>query len=298
MINNSPAKVIAIQTLLYEANLDNLNKFFNCMVACQIPHGYKALLYVGDCSKQPLLDDISLKYWNNALSKNNISFIYCFFNENLGFAKGHNTLYRQANDSDFLLVLNPDAVFPFHLITRMVNLADKHSDFGLIEARQIPLEHPKEFNLVTGEVSWASGACSLFKSHAFKECNGFDEIFFMYCEDVDLSWRIRANNYKIYYCLDTFIYHSKHMTVSGMDQSEAEKYYGPLSTLLLRAKYGREDINVVVFNWLKNNDELLYNSLVNDYNSRVKLMQAATTQQKKMAFFTQDGNFAIPRWFY
>jgi GT2 family glycosyltransferase len=244
------------------------------------------------------LDEATLTEWSRELTTKEIEFKYQFFNQNLGFAKGHNLLYRETSESDLLLILNPDAVFPYHLITRLVNFAHTHSDFGVIEARQIPLEHPKEFNLTTGEVPWASGACTLFKSQVFKECNGFDEIFFMYCEDVDLSWRIRANGYKIYYCLDTFIYHSKRLTTSGMEQSETEKYYGPLSAMLLRAKYGGYDINLKVLNWLKNNDEALYKRLTAEYYATIKLIKPATPAQLNSASFTEEGNFAIHRWNY
>src|SRR4051794_7009086 len=112
---NSPAKVIALQTLLYEVNLDCLTRFFDCLAACEVPPGYKLLVYVGDCSAQPLPDGAFLDHWDRELSKKDIRLSYSFFKQNLGFARGHNTLYRQAaQPSDLLLVLNPDIVFPFH----------------------------------------------------------------------------------------------------------------------------------------------------------------------------------------
>ncbi len=46
------------------------------------------------------------------------------------------------------------------------------------------------------ECDWLSGSFMVIKSSIFKEVNGFDENFFMYCEDEDLCLRLASRGYK------------------------------------------------------------------------------------------------------
>ena len=65
--------------------------------------------------------------------------------------------------------------------------------------RQIPYEHPKAYDPVTLDTPWVSGAATLFRREAFDAVGGFDEAIFMYGEDVDLSWRLRAKGWRLRY---------------------------------------------------------------------------------------------------
>jgi GT2 family glycosyltransferase len=67
----------------------------------------------------------------------------------------------------------------------------------LVEARQFPEEHNKEYDSETFKTDWASGACLLIPRSIFNEIGGFDENIFMYLEDVDLSWRARDKGFSI-----------------------------------------------------------------------------------------------------
>lgn len=67
------------------------------------------------------------------------------------------------------------------------------------ECRQLPYETGHHIDPVTLETSWASGAALAVRRAAFTSVGGFDEHLFMYCEDVDLSWRLRAGGYRLQY---------------------------------------------------------------------------------------------------
>jgi hypothetical protein len=95
------------------------------------------------------------------------------------------------------------------------------------------------FNLITGETSWCSGACVLLRASVFKDLNGFDPRFFLHGDDVDLSWRIRNLGYELNYQPRAVFYHSKDIALNGYpEQSETEKFYGPLGALLIAHKFG------------------------------------------------------------
>ena len=59
------------------------------------------------------------------------------------------------------------------------------------------------------EVDILSGAFMFIKSEAIEKCSMLDETFFMYGEDIDLSYRIKKAGYKNYYFSGSTIIHYK-----------------------------------------------------------------------------------------
>ncbi len=59
------------------------------------------------------------------------------------------------------------------------------------------------------EVDVLAGAFFMTRKEVLEKTGGFDETFFMYGEDIDLSYRIQQQGYKNYYCAETSIIHFK-----------------------------------------------------------------------------------------
>lgn len=68
------------------------------------------------------------------------------------------------------------------------------------------------------DVDWVSGAAFAISKNFFTECNGFDEKFFMYFEDVDLCKRVRKLNKKIMLLPEMRVLH-----IGGQSQSNTQK---------------------------------------------------------------------------
>jgi N-acetylglucosaminyl-diphospho-decaprenol L-rhamnosyltransferase len=114
---------------------------------------------------------------------------------NLGFGSGHNLLMEEAFGSPGLhayVCVNPDAVLHPDCIHELLQEAERHATPGLVEALQFPDEHPKQYDAQTHLTPWCSGCVLLITRELYQSIGGFDENLFMYCEDVDLSWRARA----------------------------------------------------------------------------------------------------------
>jgi|GEM_PF-2026397 len=111
---------------------------------------------------------------------------------NVGFGRAHNELMRRCFDTDRLYIgANPDGYFTPGCIKALVDFSDFHGDQALIEGSAAPIDHPKWHDPVTLDTAWVSGACFALPYKLWTQVGGFDEKIHMYCEDVDLSWRVR-----------------------------------------------------------------------------------------------------------
>lgn len=118
---------------------------------------------------------------------------------NIGFGAGHNRLMQQAfsEGAEAYIAMNPDGRAHPKLLESLIHSSMRWGHAALVEALQFPCEHPKPFNDRDGQTPWASGACLLIPKGIYELTGGFDTTFFMYCEDVDLSWRARAAGFHV-----------------------------------------------------------------------------------------------------
>lgn len=124
----------------------------------------------------------------------------------LGFGEAHNYAYKKENPRNCFLIINPDVSLDKKALHHMLKSLDR--TVGLVEARQLPFSHPKDITKEkTFETNWASGCCLLINSHMFKEVGGFDKNYWMYLEDVDLSWRSWIAGYKVLQNPNAIAYH-------------------------------------------------------------------------------------------
>lgn len=155
---------------------------------------------------------------------------------NVGFGRGHNAnaaLGRAA----WLLVLNQDCILEPGALAALAAAAEASApDVGAWEMRQIPYEHPKAYDPVTLETGWVSGAASLFRRSAFDAVGGFDPRIFMYGEDVDLSWRLRARGFRLTYQPQAAVVHRTYREAGEVKPLQV--LGGVATNLCLRARYG------------------------------------------------------------
>jgi O-antigen biosynthesis protein len=166
--------------------------------------------------------------------------------DNVGFSKANNQAIRLAKGK-YILLLNPDTVVEEDTFSRIVRFMDEHPDAGGLGVKMIDgkgnflpeskrgLPTPwvafyKMFGLSklfpkskkfgkyhlsyldeneTHEVEVLAGAFMLLRKETLDKVGLLDETFFMYGEDIDLSYRITQGGYKNYYFPETTIIHYK-----------------------------------------------------------------------------------------
>lgn len=192
----------------------------------------------GDASKDRIFSETEIEEITNKY-KSSFDFKYIFFNFNTGSAKGHNLLGENCM-TDYMQIMNPDVIVCPQFFTEiMLPFGNKELNAGMVEARQAPIEHPKEYDINTGETSWATTACAIFPTQLFHKLKGFDnETFFLYCDDLDFSWRLRLLGKKIIYQPSAIVFHAKRLSSDGVWQATpAEIYYSAEAALFMAHKW-------------------------------------------------------------
>ena len=222
---------ITASIVLYNTPEDVLWKAINCFFSTNL----KVKLY--------LIDNSPAKRYKD-FTDHNIEYI--FNNANLGYGRGHNIALRKALfESEFHIILNPDIELSGQTLEECISYMHQNVNIGLlmpkvlypngelqylckllptpfdlIMRRFIPkILHPvfkkrldtyelkyKNFDEIM-EIPNLSGCFMLLRCNALKTVGLFDEKFFMYLEDTDLSRRINSQYQTIYYPRVSIIHH-------------------------------------------------------------------------------------------
>lgn len=152
---------------------------------------------------------------------------------NTGFGAGHNAVLPKL-DSKYHFIINPDIIIRDDVITKMVNYLDEHEDIGelapkicfpdgrvqilakrspklkyLIASRLRKEGEPSallsEYAMLDKDYSQvfdtevASGCFFAVRTDVFKKIGGFDEKYFLYFEDFDLSRQVGLTHRVVFY---------------------------------------------------------------------------------------------------
>jgi GT2 family glycosyltransferase len=224
------------------------------------------------------------------------TFLFESFGENIGHGGGHNRLAKQTN-SDLIHILNPDVVLAYDAISELVQKMDEST--GAADGRQLPLEHPKDYDLETGSQSWASGACLLTRRSVFEVVGGFDhQTFFMYCDDVDYSWRVRLAGFRVVFVPQARAFHDKRLLVEGgIVAGEAERYYSAEAAVLLAYKYSRHRLVKKLLAQFTRDGSDISLRVLEEFSRRQKNSELPTQldRARKVSYFKR-GNYALHRY--
>ncbi|XCF05563.1 glycosyltransferase family 2 protein [Tamlana crocina] len=195
--------------------------------------------------------------------------------ENMGFSKGNNVGVAQAQ-GEYLCILNPDTVVAEDTFERLLEFAETKTQLGAIgcklingaglflpeSKRNIPyikasvkkmLGNPSEYYAThleanaIGKVDILVGAFMFLKRQVYNKVGGFDEDYFMYGEDIDLSYRILKAGYKNYYLGSLTAVHFKGESTLK-DKNYAKRFFGAMQ--IFYRKHFKSNRFFDMFVWL------------------------------------------------
>ena len=147
---------------------------------------------------------------------------------NYGYTGGNNRGIRHALNAgaEYLLILNNDTIVERDCVAQLVRSATTADRLGVVAPKILYFDDPTRIWYAGGDLSitraigdhrremelddpaeaprlddmtFATGCCFLMPAAVARELGGFREDFFIYCEDVELSMRVRRAGYRLYY---------------------------------------------------------------------------------------------------
>lgn len=235
--------------------------------------------------------------------------------KNYGFSKGNNIGVERAK-GEYICILNPDTVVAENTFKSLLNFADQIDNLGILGCRLIDgvgrfLPESKRHIPTPGVairkiLGWSRsyyatniseneigpvpifvGAFMLLKQEVYKAVGGFDEDYFMYGEDIDLSYKVLKAGYKNVYNGETTIIHYKGESTLK-DKTYAKRFYGAMQ--IFYDKHFKSNIVFDAMVWLgiklarltapenDQGDESLTRCVLVSSNSNRKLNQALNSE--------------------
>lgn len=180
--------------------------------------------------------------------------------KNYGFAGGVNRgiEYAQGKGADFVALINNDATAEPDWLNSLLKTAKENPKAGIVTSKILRadkkhIDSTGDFYTIWGlpfprgrnekdhgkydkqvEVFAASGGASLYRASMLKQIGLFDEDFFAYFEDVDISFRAQLAGWRVRYEPSAVVYHKVNATSSKL--GNFARYHSVKNFMLLYAK--------------------------------------------------------------
>ena len=217
--------LVSTSIVLYKTNIDVLSNLMNSFSLVTLP----LKIIVIDNSPTNILSNFFINY----------DVVYIFNPSNPGFGSSHNIAFKKSFDigCKYHMVVNPDIQFGSGVIEALINEMENDLSIGMLMPKilnfdstiqYLPKLLPNPFSLILRKIKFPkslyinfinkyelrsvplnfkynapilSGCFTVFNLNAIKEVGVYDENFFMYFEDWDLSRRVHNNIFSKCFCI-------------------------------------------------------------------------------------------------
>ncbi len=224
------------------------------------------IIVVDNASKDESCDMVESKFPKVKLIQNT---------DNFGFSKGNNQGVAVAK-GEYICILNPDTVVAEDSFKILLNFAEDQPNMGILgcklidgqgqflpeSKRHIPTPKvsvekmlgrtdgyyvPELANDAIGTVDILVGAFMVLKKEVYDRVGGFDEDYFMYGDDIDLSYKILKLGYQNMYNGQTTVIHYKGESTLK-DKVYAQRFYGAMQ--IFYKKHFKSNLGFNMLVWL------------------------------------------------
>lgn len=165
------------------------------------------------------------------------------FERNLGFTGGYNEAFRILDNTsarpEYFLLINSDIEVTDGWLQPLVDWMDAHPECGACAPKLHSWQEKEKFEYAgaaggyidlfgypfcrgrimkrletdhgqydaPADVFWATGACLMVRSEAYRRMGGLDSRFFAHMEEIDLCWRMQLEGWKINVVPSSVVYH-------------------------------------------------------------------------------------------
>ena len=196
--------------------------------------------------------------------------VYIDNKENLGFAEGNNRvlLYSIEKGYSYSLIINTDTLVDEDIIFKLREHLQQHPEAAAVQPAIYWMHNRAQiwngkgrFSSILGitfsdtrlpeqppgptykTAEWLTGCCMLIRNAALLKSGLFNKQFFLYYEDVDLSFRLRRKGYQLHYIMSCKMYHAAGVSAKVTPTKEGSlspiiHYYVSRNHLWLLRRYG------------------------------------------------------------
>jgi GT2 family glycosyltransferase len=170
---------------------------------------------------------------------------------NLGFAIGNRIGANKALGK-YILFLNNDTKVESSTLCELASVMDRDPSIGVAQAKILRMDKPDTFDCAgaimnvfgvssplganekdigqydqVDEISYAKGAAMMVRKEIWNRLDGFDPLFFVYCEESDFCWRVWLSGYRVVFAPSATVYHVGSATTKKLRPlySERARYF-------------------------------------------------------------------------
>jgi hypothetical protein len=159
---------------------------------------------------------------------------------------------------------------------------------------------------------YAPGAPCFVKLSVFYEVGGFDESFYLFAEDVDLSWRVRLKGYNVIYVNKAYVLHHVSATIGGFSPMRIFLYQRNTLRMFIKClhwkslpmfliRYVMQSFLLITYFSLKRKPEFAF-SILRAYLSNLKdlkriVLQRRVVQSERKVKDSEILKYVSPGWF-
>lgn len=260
--------------VLHFRDLKNTNECVDSLLSLEKVHDLKeSIIVVDNASSEPFLsDDDSLRVIRN---KKNVGFTGGM---NTGIS------YALEREFDFVITVNNDTIFDKNFLVEIRDSLRNTDGVGILSPK-IYFYPGSEFHRdrykenERGKVIWfaggkidrdnflpshrgvdevdrgqyddrqgmdfSTGCCMIFPKESLRNVGYFDEKYFLYYEDVDISLRMRAKNLELKFLPKAIIWHKNAKSAGGVG-SGLQDYYTTRNRVLVAMRYGESRLKFAI----------------------------------------------------